>query len=33
VAVTVHKFVDSYDEFFEGGEGVSVVILMFENWP
>ncbi len=28
---TVHKFVDLDGEFVEGGEGVSVVALMFGN--
>jgi len=33
VVVTVHKFVDSDGGFIEGGEGMSVVVLVFENWP
>jgi len=31
VVVSVHEFVDLDGEFFEGGEGVSVVVLVFEN--
>ena len=31
MVVSVHKFVDSDGEFFEVGEGVSVVVLVFEN--
>jgi hypothetical protein len=31
VVVTVSEPLDFGDEFFKGGEGVSVVVLVFEN--
>ncbi len=31
MVVSVHERLDSDGEFFEGGEGVLVVVLMFEN--
>jgi len=33
VVVTAYKFVDSASEFIESGEGLSVVLLVFENLP